>query len=85
MSIPVFLSLGSNLGDRQKNLEDALVLLEAAGARIAKRSAVYETPPWGKTDQPAFLPAGNASFQIWLIDQALLKKLLSLMNIVVVV
>ncbi len=50
-----FLALGSNLGDRQKNLESAMAALEAAGVRIVQRSAIYETEPQDFEDQPWFL------------------------------
>jgi len=56
VSNQLFLGLGSNLGDRRVNLRRALHALEAAGAvRITAVSPVYETPPWGMTDQPVFL------------------------------
>ncbi|HEY7602052.1 MAG TPA: 2-amino-4-hydroxy-6-hydroxymethyldihydropteridine diphosphokinase [Methylomirabilota bacterium] len=43
----VFLSLGSNLGDRRRHLEAALDLLRAEiGVRVVACSQVYETPPW---------------------------------------
>jgi 2-amino-4-hydroxy-6-hydroxymethyldihydropteridine diphosphokinase len=43
----VFLSLGSNLGDRRRHLEAALALLRAEiGVRVVACSQVYETPPW---------------------------------------
>ncbi len=50
----VYLALGSNLGDRLANLEAALAALPPA-VKVLQRSPVYETPPWGITDQPAFL------------------------------
>jgi len=51
----VYLSLGSNLGDRRATLEAALRALEAPGdVRITRRSSLYETVPMGKTDQPNF-------------------------------
>jgi 2-amino-4-hydroxy-6-hydroxymethyldihydropteridine diphosphokinase len=49
-----FLCLGSNLGDRAKNLERALVLLEEAGVKIVQRSSLYETQPVDLTSQPWF-------------------------------
>lgn len=55
MSTSAFLSLGSNLGDRQSTLFVALDALERGGARIIRRSSLYETAPVGKTDQPRFL------------------------------
>lgn len=42
-----FLSLGSNLGDKQKNLARAIFFLEKEGVRILKASSVYETEPVG--------------------------------------
>jgi dihydrofolate synthase/folylpolyglutamate synthase len=50
----VYLSLGSNLGDRLANLERALALLDKGGCRVVRRSAVYETPPLDYLRQPAF-------------------------------
>jgi 2-amino-4-hydroxy-6-hydroxymethyldihydropteridine diphosphokinase len=52
----VFLSLGTNLGDRLANLRAALVALRAApGIRLLTQSRIYETPAWGYEDQPPFL------------------------------
>jgi len=50
----VYLALGSNLGDREKNLDAAITALKAHGEVMAK-SRVYETEPVGYKDQPAFL------------------------------
>ncbi len=43
----VFLSLGSNLGNRKANLNEALRLLDESPDKIRKVSALYETEPWG--------------------------------------
>jgi 2-amino-4-hydroxy-6-hydroxymethyldihydropteridine diphosphokinase len=51
----VFLALGSNLGDRQGNLEQAIVTLEAQGVHILQRSSIYETEPQELREQPWFL------------------------------
>ena len=48
------LSLGSNLGDRLGHLRHAVAGL---GPDLRAVSGVYETPPWGDTDQPAYLNA----------------------------
>ena len=50
-----FLSLGSNVGDREANLLEALQRLEAAGIHILRRSSIYETEPQDLRDQPLFL------------------------------
>ena len=51
-----YLGLGTNLGDRRANLRDALRLLASeAGLRLLRCSQVYETEPWGVTEQPRFL------------------------------
>jgi deoxyguanosine kinase len=43
----VYLSLGSNMGNRSKNLDVALDMLTSSGMVIAERSSVYNTEPWG--------------------------------------
>jgi 2-amino-4-hydroxy-6-hydroxymethyldihydropteridine diphosphokinase len=48
------LSLGSNLGDRFAHLRGAVTGL---GDSVLVVSGVYETPPWGDPDQPAYLNA----------------------------
>ncbi len=51
---PIYLALGTNLGDRPANLRAAIDGLPPAVSSIVE-SPVYETPPWGVTDQPDFL------------------------------
>ena len=55
--VTAYLGLGSNLGDRWKNLRDALELLDTLddGVSVIRSSNVYETEPWGLADQPRFL------------------------------
>ncbi|MEY3444603.1 MAG: 2-amino-4-hydroxy-6-hydroxymethyldihydropteridine diphosphokinase, partial [Bacteroidota bacterium] len=50
----IFLGLGSNLGDRLATMTKAVDLLVQQGAVLKNTSDVYETPPWGNVDQPAF-------------------------------
>ncbi len=51
-----YLSLGSNIGDRQEHLERAVALLDAnESIRVESVSSYYETDPWGFEDQDAFL------------------------------
>lgn len=54
MTHTLHLALGSNLGDRPANLRAAIDAL-APAVEVKRESPVYETPPWGVTDQPAFL------------------------------
>ncbi|RPJ41649.1 MAG: 2-amino-4-hydroxy-6-hydroxymethyldihydropteridine diphosphokinase [Candidatus Latescibacterota bacterium] len=52
----VHLGLGTNLGDRRANLDEALRALERGGFSVDKRSSIYESEPVGPVrDQPAFL------------------------------
>ncbi|HTG29939.1 MAG TPA: 2-amino-4-hydroxy-6-hydroxymethyldihydropteridine diphosphokinase [Methylomirabilota bacterium] len=51
----VFLSLGSNVGDREKNLRDAIAALPELGVQIKKVSSIYETEPLDLLEQPWFL------------------------------
>jgi len=51
----VYLSLGSNLGDRRRNLDEALRLLRERGVAVSRVSRVYETEPQDVRDQPWFL------------------------------
>ncbi len=50
----IYLALGTNLGDRMDNLHRAVAALSPT-LRVTGLSSVYETPPWGYADQPAFL------------------------------
>jgi 2-amino-4-hydroxy-6-hydroxymethyldihydropteridine diphosphokinase len=51
----VYLSLGSNLGEREDRLGQALLILEREGVAVAKRSSLYETEPQDVPNQPWFL------------------------------
>jgi 2-amino-4-hydroxy-6-hydroxymethyldihydropteridine diphosphokinase len=51
----VYLSLGSNVGDREANLFRAVEELARRGARIIRRSSFYETEPLEIRDQAWFL------------------------------
>ena len=50
----VYLGLGSNLGDRIFNIVSALVFLKNE-LEVLNVSSLYESEPWGYTDQPNFL------------------------------
>lgn len=51
----VFLSLGSNVGDREKNLRTAIAALPELGVKLKKVSSIYETEPVDLLEQPWFL------------------------------
>ena len=51
-----YLGLGSNVGDREASLNEAVGRLASApSTTILKSSSIYETVPWGFADQPDFL------------------------------
>jgi 2-amino-4-hydroxy-6-hydroxymethyldihydropteridine diphosphokinase len=50
----IYLSLGSNLGDRAANLERAIEALSEVGVGVLRRSSIYETEPVDFLAQPWF-------------------------------
>lgn len=57
----IFLSLGSNIGDRAKNLRAAIAALADAKVRVTRVSSFYETEPVDLAEQPWFL---NCAVQV---------------------
>lgn len=51
----MYLSLGSNVGDRAGNLREAIAALDVAAVRVQKVSSIYETEPVDLRKQPWFL------------------------------
>ena len=52
----VYLSTGSNLDNRSKNLNLAIEILDQHdNIQVLRSSSIYETDPWGYEDQPMFL------------------------------
>lgn len=51
----VYIGIGSNLGSREENCIRSVWLLRDSGLIINKESSLYETEPWGVTDQPYFI------------------------------
>ncbi|WP_044171906.1 2-amino-4-hydroxy-6-hydroxymethyldihydropteridine diphosphokinase [Flectobacillus major] len=51
----VYLSLGSNLGKREENLQKAIYKIEEKIGSIISISNIYETAPWGNLNQAGFL------------------------------
>ena len=54
MSVLYLLS-GSNLGNREQNLENALLQIHDSIGKVVDKSSIYETEPWGISKQPMFL------------------------------
>ncbi|MGB2668674.1 MAG: 2-amino-4-hydroxy-6-hydroxymethyldihydropteridine diphosphokinase, partial [Candidatus Acidiferrum sp.] len=52
-----YLALGSNIGDREKNLREAIRFLRESALQVTKISSIYETEPVDYLDQPWFLNA----------------------------
>lgn len=61
----VAIGLGSNLGNRLEMLREAASILQKDVLEEVRSSAVYETAPWGITDQPPFLNAVLVGISEW--------------------
>jgi 2-amino-4-hydroxy-6-hydroxymethyldihydropteridine diphosphokinase len=57
MATVVYLALGSNVGERKRNLREAMRLLGESGVQITRISSIYETEPVDYLDQAWFLNA----------------------------
>lgn len=53
----VYLGLGTNLGDKEQNLRDAVQKIEEQVGKIVSLSAFYVTAPWGFSSDNSFLNA----------------------------
>lgn len=61
-----YVGLGSNMGDRQAYLQEAIHMLnQHAGTRVVRESSIYETDPVGYLEQPAYLNMVVALETIW--------------------
>lgn len=78
MNDQIYLSLGSNLGDRIENVKNALQSLSSSDEiKVISSSSFYETEPMGVTDQPRYINAA-AKIETSLTPRALLKEVKSL-------
>jgi 2-amino-4-hydroxy-6-hydroxymethyldihydropteridine diphosphokinase len=75
ISKTVYISLGSNLGDRAAMLERAVAAMNSAGVRVTRQSPFYITEPVGAPGQAWFLNA-VAEAETSLMPQQLLHALL---------
>jgi len=51
----VILGIGTNIGDRERNLKEAISAIKANIGNILRSSSVYETEPWGFNAEVQFL------------------------------
>lgn len=73
-----YVALGSNLGNPQQQLLEAMdALANLPNTRLLQRSHLYSTPPWGVLEQPSFV---NAAVQLdtMLSPHVLLDALLAI-------
>ncbi|MCE3007755.1 MAG: 2-amino-4-hydroxy-6-hydroxymethyldihydropteridine diphosphokinase [Bacteroidetes bacterium] len=71
-----YIGIGSNLGDREAQVQQATQGLLAIGA-LTRLSSLYETKPWGNTQQGAFVNA-VAELETELSPEALLEAMMQL-------
>lgn len=66
------IALGSNIGDKVATLRNAVEAIDRLpGTEVTAKSAIYRTPPWGKTDQDWFANAVVAVDTALTPDEAL--------------
>lgn len=73
----VYISLGSNLGDRSARLGQAIALLREQAGEVVQVSPFYQTAAWGNTGQPDFLNA-VAGLKTLLDAEVLMQRLLTI-------
>lgn len=75
----VYIAFGSNIGDKNKAIEDALEMLNQRGLRVTAKSKIYETEPYGYEDQPPFVN-GAVEVETHLSCREVLKTILDIEN-----
>lgn len=53
----IYLGLGTNLGNKEQHLRDAVQQIEKRVGEVTSLSAFYETAPWGFSSENSFLNA----------------------------
>ncbi|HUX58317.1 MAG TPA: 2-amino-4-hydroxy-6-hydroxymethyldihydropteridine diphosphokinase [Bacteroidales bacterium] len=76
----VFLGIGSNLGDRERNLEEAVSRIEKLIGPVVKSSSVYQTEPWGFETKNEFLNK-VVKVETKLDPSGLLERILMIENV----
>ncbi len=52
-----YLSLGTNIGNRERNISDAVALLSSTAGTVVRLSSLFETEPWGFDSPHRFINA----------------------------
>ena len=73
----VYLSLGTNLGDRLKNLQGAVVSLGKLG-KIEKLSSIYKTKPWDVPEEQPYYLNQNCQLDTEISSLELLEKIFNI-------
>lgn len=71
----VFLGIGSNLGDREISISNAIDNIESSLGKVIKVAPTISTKAWGKTDSPDYLNT-VIEIQTDLLPLELIKKVL---------
>lgn len=77
MSSIAFLGIGSDLGDRKRNISNSLAMIADSVGEIVSTSSVYETEPWGFNSEANFFNM-VISIRTALSPAKLLKKVLNI-------
>lgn len=77
MTQKAVLLLGTNIGNRKQNLEEAAMLVDRQVSKLVERSSVYQTAAWGVEDQEDFLNQ-VITFNTELESEKLLEHILSI-------
>ncbi len=72
-TVKVYVGLGSNLGDKERNLRAAVRLIRERVGKVVSLSAFYVTDPWGFSSENSFLNAA-CCVETTLSPQAILKE-----------
>ena len=73
----IYLSLGSNMGNRAENIVRAIAALGRRGVRVTQESSLYETEPLEIREQPWFLNCAIAA-ETELSPEGLMEMLLEI-------
>ena len=72
-----FIGVGTNMGDKQLQLETALEKIKDRGIHLLQTSTRIETEPWGGVEQDTFLNQ-VAEVETWMTPEDLLETLLAI-------